>query len=408
MKLRDSEKSLILGLLTAIIAVVCVIYFAKPNYEETQSIKGECEQLQLRLNELQQKEAKRDEYLAGIEEFENAFNSQMQHFAPDLNQEVSVMFVQGIKDSNEFKVSSLGLGQPELFYTLGSGGSDASLGTATETPVENNQENAEGESTETAATDSLTSDQVTSSGSYDCYRADFPISYEGTYESLKDVVAYIDNYEHRMVVDTVNISYNAGDDIYTGSIDMKCYAITGPDRPESSLELNEVEIGTDNIFISDGSSSGSSSASASLTKYDENDGADIQNSYDFYTMVNPAGSDVSAKVVGQNGTGKDASVISNSDNNVSTLAYEFYEKDGKNYCKYTLDNSTSYEAEVTSAEDVKLLIQSSSRKDDDDKVGVKVTIKNSSSLPVYVKVTGDDGASPRVTIASKTGAVKVY
>ena len=95
------------------------------------------------------------------------------------------------------------------------------------------------------------------------------------------------------------------------------------------------------------------------------------------------------------------------DNTISSITYDFYEKDGKTYCKYTLDNSMSYEAEVTSAEDVKLLIQSSERKNDEDMVAAKVVIRNSTSLPIYVKVSGDDTVSPRVTVA-KSGSVKVY
>ena len=124
--------------------------------------------------------------------------------------------------------------------------------------------------------------------------------------------------------------------------------------------------------------------------------------------MNPSGSDVSAKVVGQNGSGKDASVISNSDNSVSTLSFDFYEEDGKTYCKYVLDNSTSYTAEVTSAEDIKVLLQSSAKKDEEDKVGVRVTINNTSKLPVYVKVADDDASSGRVNVASKSGSVKIY
>ena len=398
MKLTDGQKSLIMGVIAIAAIAISIMYFVKPNYDEIQGIKAECETLQARLNELQQKQAKRDEYLAGIEEFEQAFNEKMQNFAPDLNQEVTVMFVQGIKDDNEFDVDSLGLGQPEQFYTLGSGGSDASIeGEAA--PEESAEAPAEGEE--------LTEGEAPAQpNTYTCYRADFPIAYEGSYESLKDVVAYVDNFQNRMTINSVNISYDVESEICSGTLDMKCYAITGPDRPETSMEMNEVEIGVDNIFKGEGVSS--SGSSESLNKYDDNDGAAIESSYDFYAMLNPSTSDVSAKVVGQNGTGKDASVISNSDNNISTLSYEFYEQDGKNYCKYTLDNSTSYEAEVTSAEDVKLLIQSSSRKDDEDKVGIKVTIKNSSSIPVYVKVTGDDSVNPRVEVASKSGAVKVY
>lgn len=411
MKLNDTYKSLIMFIVTAAVVLVSVMYVIRPNIEEINNIKSECDTLQARLNELQVKQAKRDEYLAGIDEYEDAFNKKMENFAPDLNQEVTIMFLQGIKDNNDFSIDSLSLGEPEQFYTLGSNGGDASLDGGEAAGAE--EAGTEAASTEAATTEAstdtaeLTEGVAVDSNAYNCYRADFPLSYVGSYESLKDVVKYIDNYEDRMTVNSVDIAYNAETEEYSGNLDVMCYAITGPDRPETSMELNDVETGLDNIFHGEAGAS-SSGAQEGMTKYDDNDGAAIESSYDFYAMLNPSTSDVSAKVVGQNGAGKEASVISNSDNNVSTLNYEFYEKDGKNYCKYTLDNSTSYEAEVTSAEDVKLLLQSSARKNEDDKVGVKVTIRNTTSLPVYVKVSGDDSVSPRIDITSKSGSVKVY
>lgn len=405
MKIGDTEKSVLTVVLGIGIVVALALLVIKPNIDQIQALKAECAQLQDRLNLLQQKEARRDEYLAGIQEYEDAFRKQMNKFAPDLNQEVTIMFLEGIKDDNDFDIGTLSLGQPEQFYTLGLGGGDAALGAApaaTEAP-------AEGEAAETAeVADTGLAEGIapTDDNGYYCYRADFPITYSGSYESLKDVIDYINNFENRMTINSIDITYAAEADLYSGNLDLKCYAITGPDRPETSMELNDIETGVDNIFQGDGS--GSTSSGQSLNKYDENDGAAIESNYDFYAMLNPSTSDVSAKVVGQNGSGKEASVISNSDNNVSTLAYEFYEQNGKNYCKYTLANSLSYEAEVTSAEDIKLLIQSSARKDDDDDVGLRVTIKNTTSLPVYVKVSGDDSVSPRVNIVSKSGAVKVY
>lgn len=408
--MKDSEKSILIVLAGIAIAVLSFIYVIKPNWEETQALKAECTQLQDRLTLLQQKEARRDEYLAGIEEFENAFNEQLDKFAPDLNQEVTIMFLEGIKDDNEFDISALTLGQPEQFYTLGLGGGDATL--AADAAATTEAATTEAATTEAATTDAAATGDLVEAGAaedapYECYRADFPISYEGSYESLKDVIRYVNEYEDRMTINTIDITYEADADIYSGTLNLKVYAIMSEDRPETSMELNEVEIGTENIFHGTGGSS-SSSATEGMTKYDENDGAAIESNYDFYAMLNPASSDVSAKVVGQNGAGKEASVISNSDNDITTLSFDFYEKDGKNYCKYTLGNSVSYEAEVTSAEDIKLLLQSSARKNDDDKVGLKVTIRNTTSLPVYVKVSGDDSVSPRVNIASKSGSVKVY
>lgn len=407
MTLKSSDKALLLGLLGIAIAVLAIIYVAKPNIDTMNSVKLENEQLQARLNELNQKQANRDKYLADTEKYQGKFDDVLNAFPTDLNQEISIMFVKGITTDNDFTVSSLGLGEKEQFYTLGMNGGDAALADGTAAPADTTEAATTEATTEAAATD-LTEGTPTDSSAYECYRATFPITYTGSYKSLKDVVSYVDNYSDRMTINSVDIAYDADADEYSGNMTMMCYSIESADRPERQIELNDVETGVSNIFQGGSGSGSSDSDSEKLNKYDENDGAAISSNYDFYAMLNPSTSDVSAKVVGQNGTGKEASVISNSDNTVSTLSFDFYEKDGKNYCKYTLDNSTSYEAEVTSAEDIKLLLQSSARKDDNDKVGIRVTINNTTKLPVYVKVTGDDATSARVEIASKTGSVKVY
>lgn len=408
MKLKDSEKSLIFIVIGVAVLALSIVYVAKPKYENIQVLNSEITQLQDRLVLLQQKQAKRDEYLAGIDEYNDAFDEVMANFPADLNQEVTIMFLEGIKDDNDFSISSLTLGEKEQFYTLGLNGGDAALDQAAGTDATATTEatTTEAATTEAAATDvALTEGAAVDENAYTCYRASFPITYQGSYDSLKDVITYVNNFSSRMTINSINIAYEAENDVYSGDLDLHCYSIESADRAQSDMQLNDIETGVGNIF--NGGSSSSSSESKNMNKYDENDGAAIVNNYDFYVMLNPSTSDVSAKVAGQNGSGKEASVVSNSDNSVSTISYEFYTKDGKNYCKYDLDG-TSYEAEVTSAEDVKVLIQSSSRKDSDDKAGVRVSIKNSTDLPVYVKVSGDDATSPRVNIASRTGAVKVY
>lgn len=399
--MKDQEKGMLIGLAGVAIGVLSFFYVAKPNYETKQQLDAESAQLQTRLADLQTKQADREKYEQGIKEYGERFNAVLSSFPADLNQEVTIMFLQGIKDSNEYSISSLELGEKNAFYTLGSNGSDATLDTV---PAE---ADAAADTSADAAADTAAEPVLAEAGSdtddeLTCYCAKFPLDYYGSYKSLKDVIAYVDNYSDRMTVDSLSIQYD-GEEYYTGSMELSCYSIEGASRPERSLELNQVEIGVDNIFEGEGGASDG----VTLGKYNENDGAAIETTYDFYCMLNPSTSDVSAKVVGQNGTGKESSVISNSDNTVSTISFDFYEQDGKNYCKYVLDNDKSYEAEVTSAEDVKLFIQSSARKNDEDQVGVKVTIKNSSSLPVYVKVSGDDSVSPRVSIA-KAGMVKVY
>lgn len=404
MKMNDTLKGALLIFIGVIAAVASFMYVAQPNIDKTRLIQQDNVTLRARLAELEAKQADRDRYLEETAQYNEEYDSILNSFPADLNQEVTIMFVEGIRENYDFDAESLTMGVKEQFYTLGVGGGDASLDTAAPAETTEGEETTEAETTEASADSVLATSEP--APVYDCYRALFPITYSGSYESIKDVVSYVDNYTDRMTINQIDISYDAENDVYSGNIQLYCYSIEGEDRPERTVELNEVETGVNNIFNS--GASVSSTVENSLSKYDDTEGSAIETSYDFYTMLNPASSDVSAKLVGQNGSGKDASIVSNSDNSISTVTYDFYEKDGKTYCKYTVDNENSYEAEVTSAEDVKLLIKSSDRKDGDDKVGVRVTINNSSNLPVYVKVSGDDSVNPRVTIAGKSGSVKVY
>lgn len=410
MKIGNTEKALIMGFIGIAIGVLSIMYIAKPNYEATQSLASEIVTLQARLDELNEKQSHREETLAETAEYEAEYDTILNSFPADLNQEVIIMFLEGIHDSNDFNYESLSFGEEEHFYTLGSGGADTSLVTDAAVTTDTTEATTDETTTEAVTTDTTTTTDVAEADmtvdGLECYRAVFPLEYRGSYESLKNVVNYIDTNSDRMTINTIDITYDADNDVYTGNMELYCYAIKGEGRAERSVELNEIQTGVDNLFNT-GYIEGATSTEG-LNAYDSDEGKSIETSYDFYTMLNPATSDVSAKVVGQNGSGKDATVISDSSEGVSVLTYDFYENAGKIYCKYTLDNKKSYEAEVTSAEDVKVLIKSSAKKDSDDKVGVRVTVNNSTSIPVYVKVSGDDSVSPRVTIAGTSGSVKVY
>ena len=349
--ITNSQKALLIGLVGVVIAVISILYVAKPNMDDISRIKNENQTLQARLVELQGKQAKRDQYLAETEEYQGKFDDIMNSFPADLNQEISIMFLQGIKEDYEFDVTTLGLGEKEQFYTLGVGGGDAALtdGSTADAAATTEATTTEATTatTETTAAADGTTDvaENTTDAGYQCYRAAFPIEYTGSYSAIKDIVSYVDTYTDRMTVDSIEIAYDAEDNLYTGKMNLMCYAIESPDRSPRSIDLDDVEVGVGNIF--------------------------------------------------EGGSG-------------STLSFDFYEEDGKTYCKYVLDNSTSYTAEVTSAEDIKVLLQSSAKKDEEDKVGVRVTINNTSKLPVYVKVADDDASSGRVNVASKSGSVKIY
>ncbi len=385
MNMSSSNKNMLLVFLGLIIVAAAWFLGMSPMMEDKEKIDTEVKSLQAKYTDLLAKSAKQADYEKGIAVYNEKFEEKLAKFPATLDQEYTVEFIDGIREAYEFNATSLALGRPVQFYVLGSSN------TATDAAA-----------TDAAATDATTTDAtaVDPATTNICYTAAFPVAYKGSYDGIKDFLNYIAGYKYRMTVDTATIAYNVGTQEYTGSVLLTMYSVAGPDRSDAPLSI-DVETGVSNIFTGEGGSSSSST----LNKYDENDGAAIASDYDFYVMLNPATSDVSPIVVGQDG--KDASQVSSDANEAVALKFDFYEKEGKKYVTYTLGDK-SYEAEVTSPDDVTIFVNSTDRVDGDDKAAVKVVISNSMGIPVYVKVDGDDATSPRFSVTSKTGQVKIY
>lgn len=389
MNMSASNKNMILVFLGIIVLVAAYFLGVRPMLDEKDKIDKEVATLQARYNELQSKKDRQAEFEEGIKVYNEKFDEKMAEFPATLNQEYTIEFVEGLRQAYDFNARTLSLGKPEQFYILGS-----SLATA--------EEGTEGaESTEAPAPE--TTEPVIDESAFVCYSAAFPIAYQGNYEGIKNVLDYVAGYRYRMTVDTTNIVYDVSNDEYTGDILLTCYSIAGPDRSDDAIDI-DVETGVPNIFTNRAGGNGGS-GSTTLNKYDANNGADIASKHDLYVMLNPADSDVSAKSIGQDG--KSASQVTSSANEEEALKIEFYEKDGKNYVQYTIGEN-SYEAEITSGEDATIYVASTKRTGADDKSGVKVTISNTMSIPVYVKVDGDDATAPRFNVTSRSGQVKVY
>lgn len=386
MNMSSSNKNTIMVLLGVILMAAAWFLGMSPMLEDKEKIDAEVKTLQAKYTDLLAKSQNQAAYEEGIATYNKKYDEKLAKFPATLDQEYTVMFIESVRQSYEFNAKTVTMGEPNQFYVLGA---------TTAAPAEGTTDGT----TEVAAT--TTESAVVDSAAQDiCYTAEFPITYEGSYEGIKELLNHVANYKYRMTVDSATIAYDVMNDRYTGAISLTSYCVSGPDRSDAPLSI-DVETGVSNIFTGEGGSSSSST----LNKYDENDGAAIANDYDFYAMLNPASSDVSPIVIGQEG--KDASQVSSDANDVVALKLEFYEKEGKNYVTYTLGDK-SYEAEITSPDDVTMYVNSTARKDAEDKTTVNVTISNTMSIPVYVKVNGDDATSPRFNVTSKTGQVKVY
>ena len=380
MRLSKSNIKILLFIAAVAILGLTYLYVFKDNMSTADSIQSEVDTLQARYDELMVKQQDREMYETKTKEFNEKFNERLAYFPSNLDQEVSVMFVKGLtKDEGnlQFDVNSVGLGQPQTFYSLTS---------AAAADVASNDE-TEG-----------TTDDTQIAGDYQCMSAAFPLSYTVSYEGLKDFIDYIMNYKYRMNISSFSIAYNSSDDTYSGSVALNVYCITGADREGSLVDVDvDVPEGVSNIFLG-----GEGAAKVTTSAHDEDQGEGIVSKHDIQIALNNANGDSSDGIIVSSGSDK----LSSTANEVEKVDLSIKEEDGKNMVEVKLGDD-SYSFELT-AKELTIYVESSDRVDSDDKNGVKLNVTNSSTVPVYVKVAGDDTDSPRFALGSKTGTVKVY
>ena len=185
--ITKGQRNLLLFILGIAILVVPIRVFAMSNFDEKKTIESQKNERQTYYNELKAKDANRQQYIEDTEKYTKQYQDILAQFPSELYQDNTIMYLQGVKDKYKFNFPSVTMGEETLFYTLGTG--------------------AAGDVTTDVATDGADVTAAATDG-YNCYSASFPVTYEGSYKDVKDVIDYIKNGDYRMTLDTVSIAFN--------------------------------------------------------------------------------------------------------------------------------------------------------------------------------------------------------
>ena len=408
-------KNLLLGVAMIAVAAIAFMMVIKPNYDATQALNGEIATLEARLAELQAKEADRAIYEAGIVRNNKEFEEILAKFPAGIEQENYLDFLGKMDDDekiDELTWDSLGFSENVEFYTLGGGvgtttGTTGDAGATTEAGTTTQAETT----TEAAASDAAAGTGAAMSSSSEQMvgvSTAITVNYRGDYKGIKNMLAYIVGNEDRMTIDTMNIAYDTEEKELSGSFNFNLYAITSPSRRLEAPVVEGVDIGSKNIF--DTNDSADSKINKDMTQNIE-DGNKILSDYDYYVALNPSSSNADAVAIGAKSDA--ATKISSNENDVLSATVKFFNIGEKFYVSYNIGDVSYPEnfdqgTEFDPGDDLNLLIQSSKRKNDKDKSGVRLVIDNETSMTLNVKIDGDDVENPRVKIASRIGKVKVY
>ena len=375
--MKQSDIKILLVLLAIGLIVASIFLVARPKNDSIKALQSEISELQARYDDLCAKESQKDQFIAETKEFNEKFDAEVAKYAPDLDQENTLMFLKGVEETHEFQNVSVSLPQPSTYYVLGQG-SAAEGATVSEDPEE-------------------------AANQYVVLADAYGITYKGSYEDLKTYLDYVANYKYRMCISSINIAYSADAekplDECTGSINLNEYAVTGPDR-EHDVPVIDVKEGKEVIFED------VNGGNRSSTSYDADNGESIVANHNLVILLNNANSDTSSGIIVASSESDENTYVTSSANSEQKLDVSITEEDGKKYITYAI-GASSKKVEVLS-NDVTIFVKSSERAGSDDTNGLSLNVNNSTDLAVYIKVSGDDASTPRFKVGSKTGTVKVY
>ncbi len=213
MKIKDRDVKILLLLLVVAIVVLPYVFFIKPTNEKIDSLTAEIQTLSERQAYLQVLDQNRDYYLKSIEVLNSARDKLIENYPGGIKQENTIVFLRNLELTNPLSM---------LVISFGDVGS---------IPVADAYVDQNGEEHE-----ALTALAQTNT-----------INFVGTYEDMKTMLAFFNNYEERMVVSAISMDKNQAG-LLEGTFVVNQYAVLGTGKELAPAKIPAVEHGVVDVF----------------------------------------------------------------------------------------------------------------------------------------------------------------
>ncbi len=213
MKIKDRDVKILLLLLIVAIVVLPYVFFIKPTNEKIDGLTAEIQTLSERQAYLQALDQNRDYYLKSIEVLNSARDELIANYPGGIKQENTIVFLRNLELTNPLSMLVI------------------SFGDVASIPVADAYVDQNGEEHE-----ALTALAQTNT-----------INFTSTYEEMKSMLAYFNNYEERMVVSAISMDKKETG-LLEGTFVVNQYAVLGTGKELAPAKIPAVEHGVVDVF----------------------------------------------------------------------------------------------------------------------------------------------------------------
>lgn len=414
--MSDRDKKLLVYLGALIILAAAYFLVGKPFLDKIDQLSSEKSQLESELREKREAVENKPVYEQGIADANEKINAIMSEFPEDNSDEKSIMFASHAETDIPIWFSQMRFA--EETKNMINGQETESASDVEQAQLEENVAAAEGEATpESGDGAPEAGGERGGTGIADLmYRdTELGLTFECKYDGFKKLLAYIRDYEDRIVIKDIDVSYSDMTGLVSGTMVLSQYAILGPNRELPEVETDVDSLGTDNVFTN--SNHGGTiielladiaSDFLSMIMGELPEEALDELGTDYFVKVNAVTDNTNGKTIGRADDTTESTYITSASNNKEDVSFKITGSGGS-YSVYYKVGKSEYTDTIDKASDGKIYLRvvSTSRMSDDDESAVSLHVSNESDIPVVVNIEGDDSQRPRVSITDRAGNVTV-
>ena len=242
MEISARDKKLLVYLLAISIIAGAYFFVAKPLLDKQAALTDEISELQQRVTHYTEIYNNMESYEGKIAEAQTKYNETCNKLFGGLNQDNTIMMVKDLEDTTDVWIARLSFTEEEVVF-----GEAAAEGEAVDEAADGTGDVAATDATDGTAAEGGEA-EAAGPASIQGVRQDLNIDYAASYDNFKRFIEYIQNYDERLFISSINASYSVDSGLVGGSIVLSQYAILGTDKEYKAPEISNVQLGTDTIF----------------------------------------------------------------------------------------------------------------------------------------------------------------
>ncbi len=249
-KKMSNRDKMVLFIIGAIALVACAYFFGFQKLNEKKAtITAENQTLREEVSRLENMQASIENVQLETKNVQKDIIEKLEQFPSEVRTQNAIYYLNRMSNAESgipnVSIVSEAYSMNNLFYQPG-GVIDG------ETVVAAEGEAAPAAQEETPAQkvtqDTPVSDIVSASANYYGYRSDINVAFTTPYESLKEVINYINKSEDRMTITDVSATRSEETNELTCNMNLSMYSISGTGEEYKQPEIKNNDAGVDNIF----------------------------------------------------------------------------------------------------------------------------------------------------------------